>query len=89
MNSLARGRLFVASGTNSDKNSFTGMGPTNLSHASRVISLYSVDLFGGGPDEWASLPRRSCFRGVGLDKTLPLEASCGWGGVLWLDMLSR
>jgi hypothetical protein len=33
------GRLLVVSGINSDKKLFTGMGPTNFSHASRVISL--------------------------------------------------
>ena len=48
---LLAGRFPAVSGTNFDRELITGMGPTNLSHAPRVISLESVEAFGGGPDE--------------------------------------
>jgi hypothetical protein len=53
-----------ASGMNSWRNRFTGMGPTNFSHVSKVMSAYRSKAFLGGVEVWVSQPEMSRFRGV-------------------------
>ena len=44
------------------------MGPTNLSHSSRAISLQSVEAFGGGPDEDDSVSDGIVVNGLSVVK---------------------